>query len=846
MRHCGSASVCREFLRWLASPLRAVSQPHRHRHARWRGQVMERLEARQLLAVYEVPLSQRAADEFFVAAQPATDADQTIDVRIETKGNEDFAFRVDVNPAWLAITVFDQADQPDDTWQIVPARDGNSVQILGRSQSSAGWFNLHLVDLSTTRLSFVGIYGIIVGQTYDVSSGASPPVLTPSANESWENVSLALIGRKPAPVDQPITDFTEPFEVNYREDPAEITLTRGVVVEYSSETGRLTLNSLSDFDMITMHSASRYFDPWTPIPDNEGAQISLSRSSVHIMARHGRSVDLGMLLPVGLTRDDLTSDLSITALTEDGEYTGFVVSVDNQLTMGAAEALLPKYHTASSYVFDMTLAANPDFRMTAVDFSYAWSVTESDNKPPLEYQSSMSIEYSVDEGKSWVVAYQTNVLTSSDCDNCYPILVDTAGKDHFRFKVSVRVNEFSHLSVGRTLSRIAGSAKYTVDLPVHLPKNYVFYTSIDGGYNPKWFDKDGQLVATDWSMAAPENHDVDYVLRFETNDQADILRGEWFRMSTSPTDVETTSIYFTAQSGTIWFSAPIDLRTCSAESFEWIGSDDVTFQLDGAALTVISPNAFVSQPKFLYDATGSCRSVTGRSIPALVSIDQTPLSANPFDALDNMIVREGSMALAVKFERPVFVDFDSQFIQLSDGQQTQVVNFSGVMDQDGRAFLDLLNLTPGDYRLTIPEFELHAYTGNNLNVPRHTIHLTVIPAPPTDPDTHDFNRDGTLNFDDYAALEHLILYDLERLDQRFDFDHDRVMTTHDLTAYAMQTYSPRLGDCNLDGRFDQRDLQLVFAGGYDQVSLWNSGDFDADGYFTTDDLIAAFQVGWDG
>lgn len=83
--------------------------------------------------------------------------------------------------------------------------------------------------------------------------------------------------------------------------------------------------------------------------------------------------------------------------------------------------------------------------------------------------------------------------------------------------------------------------------------------------------------------------------------------------------------------------------------------------------------------------------------------------------------------------------------------------------------------------------------------------------------TADLNRDGRTDRDDYR---HLI---------------DQVLATTE-------------GDANLDGRFDSRDLVLVFQRGlYEQEgperALWESGDWNCDGRFSTDDLVEAFAKG---
>ena len=55
---------------------------------------------------------------------------------------------------------------------------------------------------------------------------------------------------------------------------------------------------------------------------------------------------------------------------------------------------------------------------------------------------------------------------------------------------------------------------------------------------------------------------------------------------------------------------------------------------------------------------------------------------------------------------------------------------------------------------------------------------------------------------------------------------------------------PQPGDANLDGVFDRRDLDLVFAADRflaGQLANWTSGDWNGDGYFNPHDIVLALQ-----
>jgi hypothetical protein len=110
----------------------------------------------------------------------------------------------------------------------------------------------------------------------------------------------------------------------------------------------------------------------------------------------------------------------------------------------------------------------------------------------------------------------------------------------------------------------------------------------------------------------------------------------------------------------------------------------------------------------------------------------------------------------------------------------------------------------------------------------------------------DFTADGVLDGADLALLcaairagEHASQYELTG-DDRVDLE-DLDFMVHDLLK-------SRLGDANLDGRFDSNDLVLVFqSGSYEDTvednAAWASGDWNCDGDFDSSDLVAAWAEG---
>jgi hypothetical protein len=119
---------------------------------------------------------------------------------------------------------------------------------------------------------------------------------------------------------------------------------------------------------------------------------------------------------------------------------------------------------------------------------------------------------------------------------------------------------------------------------------------------------------------------------------------------------------------------------------------------------------------------------------------------------------------------------------------------------------------------------------------------TFIDDPPGEPG--DFNGDGQLDALDLNELTRQSLMRDPRL--RFDLNTDSMVDDGDLRRWVVELRQTWIGDSNLDGQFDEADLQFSFSAGryeHDVAALWQQGDWNADGRFSSRDLIAAFSDG---
>jgi sugar lactone lactonase YvrE len=110
----------------------------------------------------------------------------------------------------------------------------------------------------------------------------------------------------------------------------------------------------------------------------------------------------------------------------------------------------------------------------------------------------------------------------------------------------------------------------------------------------------------------------------------------------------------------------------------------------------------------------------------------------------------------------------------------------------------------------------------------------------------DFNHDLVLDVMDIQSLVDEF-GDPINVDV-YDLDHSQEIDVDDLVFWLKQIRKTWVGDANLDGEFNTRDLVDVFqAGQYEDgvtgKSNWGSGDWNGDGDFDTSDLVTAFQDG---
>ena len=116
-------------------------------------------------------------------------------------------------------------------------------------------------------------------------------------------------------------------------------------------------------------------------------------------------------------------------------------------------------------------------------------------------------------------------------------------------------------------------------------------------------------------------------------------------------------------------------------------------------------------------------------------------------------------------------------------------------------------------------------------------------TPGQDSPDPDFNQDGRLTAEDIDAF-----CDASADEHRFDLDGNGNVDDDDYLVLIEDIFQTSIGDANLDGIFNSRDLVQIFQAGqyqdnHPRNSTWSTGDWNCDREFDTGDLVFAFQRG---
>lgn len=112
--------------------------------------------------------------------------------------------------------------------------------------------------------------------------------------------------------------------------------------------------------------------------------------------------------------------------------------------------------------------------------------------------------------------------------------------------------------------------------------------------------------------------------------------------------------------------------------------------------------------------------------------------------------------------------------------------------------------------------------------------------------TTDWNGDGQSDGLDLDLL--CLAVRQNRTDSQWDVDGNQQVNRDDVRWMVANVLNTVIGDVNMDGIFNSRDLVQIFAAGeYEDAltgnSSWRTGDWNCDGEFTSADFVEAFVAG---
>lgn len=155
--------------------------------------------------------------------------------------------------------------------------------------------------------------------------------------------------------------------------------------------------------------------------------------------------------------------------------------------------------------------------------------------------------------------------------------------------------------------------------------------------------------------------------------------------------------------------------------------------------------------------------------------------------------------------------------------------------ETGTYRLNPLDLTVGD------RFENDA----TISLPEWTVEI-VAPTLSIEQRRYDVSHDDHLDLEDWKLLRKLIgvsYFQLKPTLVQFDLNQDGRLDVRDETILLETSLGFRKGDVNLDGLFDERDLEQIYQFYGNVDGGWEHGDMNEDGVVDSTDLIAAFQLG---
>ncbi|MCA9148979.1 MAG: hypothetical protein KDA92_06770 [Planctomycetales bacterium] len=656
----------------------------------------------------------------------------------------------------------------------------------------------------------------------------------------------------------------------------------GVLISYDSATGSLRVDVAPSSTVMALEikSPHAWFQVTTEYPWMNSAFNIAQADKLFRLDTHGfTELDFGAVLPTGLTRAELEGELQVAgAFGRGGNAQPIVLSIDGDITMEQAiesqfvtvlEGSTTVASTWLSYRSGMELptespALHPEessgVRITyeptwALAIDYRWAPDPRDVALPSDVRDLAIVELLFDDGTSRVVKHSLQ-----PCEGTCHAEIQVPRWDRPVLLRITKQSQNSPLFIDQLAALpVVDEFAQSFDLTVPAGKAYEFsYRTIGGSFRTaELVDTEGQLVTSSdfFRLRGLDEGESHYTLRIATGNPlvsvgvrllSDDSLGQ---VDSRLTRMKTDRVL---ELKTTW---PIDLRTCSPEDIQ-IG-DVATVErflfISGTRLELQLSNDLPPGYSTLHVEPGRCVDTSGQPFDwDNYQLDHQPPQLISNSLKEHPVVPAGLVYLALQFDEPASVSFDSprsEALRLLDenglpATDTPATYYSRA---DGATVIVLGTLDPGNYQL---EFTEHLIVGESHgNYQSLTDKFSFVVTQSNDFSPYDTNLDGVVDDADLRFVVQNRWFWIGMDAMQFDFNHDGSLDAQDDDAWRQEAWSYPAGDVNLDGHFDATDLALLASSavnGLDVPADWIHGDFNGDGWFTTDDLVLAMQGGMRG
>ncbi|MCA9081728.1 MAG: EF-hand domain-containing protein, partial [Planctomycetaceae bacterium] len=667
----------------------------------------------------------------------------------------------------------------------------------------------------------------------------------------------------------------------------------GLLIDYDSESGEVTAYAKPDALILALEFRSKdglFTGPRPEIVDGSGDDLL---SVFHIYQPHkllvldnpgAAEMAFGPVLPAGLSRAQLQQDITISFADTDvaDAHTTIQWSIDgNPSRSEFFDVLAPRFEAPIQLSSTLKLVPPPD-PWAILQFDYHLSRLPDATDAPDEYRNQVTVSAGTSQ------AYTEQQLQECPATICHlSLFIERTGEesehpvtvDFFlqSTDATLIVDNFtwhplsSELIVAEYQIDAAAGEELLVDI------RPLFMNNAD--LRLRLLDEDGQIVVTaresrPLALAAASERSQRYSVQLLV-DLADLypptefiaLYAEFLLNTTRRTALTSSNTHVLTISqldpqiagSTNWLydlrvsgngmmletATTIDQRTCSLDDLSWNGPDFTQMQWRTPTQLWLGTAHEVDPGTYeLRVREGACLSTAGGELADdRFMVDAMPPVLQHIPLAKRGWLPPGEASLFLQFNEEV--NIDSMMLRL-EGSINKSMESGLVASFDNIVDLPLGPLLPGEYRL-LSETAGHVVRDSNGNVaimPSLDIVFVVSDTPPDGMTSQfDLNLDGLLDVNDLIYFDGVSHRTAQSFFVELDLNGDGRIGQADYHALAIEGLGLTYGDVDLDGCFDDDDLAYLASQPLDQRATWQDGDFDGDGYYTTSDLVLAFQRG---